>query len=96
MTKIGPNWPKNDPKLPKWPKNDPKWPKMAQKLAPPEKNRTDISAAFCISAAAAAFVLNWAALLHCSGLSVITLHKLKPDLVPPPPNSTNCTPHYIR
>ena len=44
-----PIWPKNDPKLPKWPKNDPKWP---QKLAPAEKNSTDISAGtatFCIS-----------------------------------------------
>ena len=49
MTQNCPNWPKNDPKLPKWPKNDPKWPK---KLAPNEKNSTDISAAsatFCIS-----------------------------------------------
>ena len=40
----------NDPKMtkncPKWPKKDPKWPK---KLAPAEKNSTDISAAFCIS-----------------------------------------------
>ena len=37
MTKNCPNWPKNDPKLPKCPK-------IAQKLAPAEKNSTDISA----------------------------------------------------
>ena len=47
--KITQNSPKNDPKLPKLAQ---KWPKMAQKLAPAEKNSTDISAAsatFCIS-----------------------------------------------
>ena len=53
-------WPRNDPKwlkiALKWPKiakMAQKWPKMAQKLAPAEKNSTDLSAtsaAFCISA----------------------------------------------
>ena len=35
-----------------------KWPKMAQQLAPAEKNSTDISAAFCISAGSTHFMDN--------------------------------------
>ena len=55
LPKIAQIWPKIaqiGPKRPKIAEMDQKWPKMAQKLAPAEKNSTDISAAsatFCIS-----------------------------------------------
>ena len=56
---MTPNSPKMTQNGPKWPRGQ-KWPKMAQKLAPAEKNSTDISAAsaaFCISAFSPQFLV---------------------------------------